>query len=96
MRTLNEFKLGGRYKHFFKIDDTHFQILVEVFKDEKNTVFIEVDIFDKELISLIDNLKENELVFIFGHVDREIIQVNAELNFMDKLLIADKIIRKGN
>jgi len=89
----NEFKLGGRYKHSSKVNDNHKKILVEVF-DKDNNQFIEVDIFDKDLLNI--SFVENELVVISGHIKSEVCYVNDEVNFLERLLVADKIMRKGN
>ena len=94
----NDFRLGGRYKHKCKINDEHYIILVEPFSNKKNNRndFIEVDIYDQELIQLINRLEENELIAVIGHIESEVCTINDNFNFMDKLLVAEKIITKGN
>ena len=65
-------------------------------KNVKEPTFIEIDIYDKELITYIDNLNENDLVGIFGHIESEIRNLNDNFNYMNKKLVAEKIITKGN
>ena len=64
--------------------------------NKKEPTFIEIDIYDKELITYIDNLNENDLVGIFGHIESEIRNLNDNFNYMNKKLVAEKIIIKGN
>ena len=66
----NSFKLAGRYIHKYKDNDNHYIILIALMYpiNKKEPTFIEIDIYDKELITYIDNLNENDLVGIFGHI----------------------------
>lgn len=94
----NDFRLGGRYKHKYKVNDEHLIILLEAFtnKDMDKNNFIEIDIKNNELIELIENIKENDLIVIIGHIDSEICEVSDHFNYMNKLLVADKIVTNGN
>ena len=94
----NDFRLGGRYKHKYKINDKHYIVLLEALsnKQELDHDFIEIDIIDDELISIINNLNENELIAIIGHIKSEVCTINDNFNYMNKLLVADKIMTKGN
>lgn len=94
----NDFRLGGRYKHKYKVNDEHLIILLEAFANkgmDKNN-FIEIDIKNKELIDLIENIKENDLLVVVGHIESEICEVSEHFNYMNKLLVADKMIVSGN
>ena len=94
----NDFRLGGRYKHKYKAGENHLIILLEAFANKGKTKndFIEVCVCDKDLISVVDRLEENELIAVLGHIESELCVVNDNFNFMDKVLVADKIMRKGN
>lgn len=94
----NSFKLSGRYIHKYKDNDNHYIILIALMYpiNKKEPTFIEIDIYDKELITYIDNLNENDLVGIFGHIESEIRNLNDNFNYMNKKLVADKLITKGN
>ena len=94
----NSFKLAGRYIHKYKDNDNHYIILIALMYpiNKKEPTFIEIDIYDKELITYIDNLNENDLVGIFGHIESEIRNLNDNFNYMNKKLVAEKIITKGN
>ncbi len=94
----NSFKLAGRYIHKYKDNDNHYIILIALMYpiNKKEPTFIEIDIYDKELITYIDNLNENDLVGIFGHIESEIRNLNDNFNYMNKKLVADKLITKGN
>lgn len=94
----NSFKLAGRYIHKYKDNENHFIILIALMYpiNKKEPTFIEIDIYDKELITYIDNLNENDLVGVFGHIESEIRNLNDNFNYMNKKLVAEKIITKGN
>lgn len=94
----NSFKLAGRYIHKYKDNENHYIILIALMYpiNKKEPTFIEIDIYDKELITYIDNLNENDLVGIFGHIELEIRNLNDNFNYMNKKLVAEKIITKGN
>ena len=94
----NSFKLAGRYILKYKDNDNHYIILIALMYpiNKKEPTFIEIDIYDKELITYIDNLNENDLVGIFGHIESEIRNLNDNFNYMNKKLVADKLITKGN
>lgn len=94
----NSFKLAERYIHKYKDNDNHYIILIALMYpiNKKEPTFIEIDIYDKELITYIDNLNENDLVGIFGHIESEIRNLNDNFNYMNKKLVADKLITKGN
>ena len=94
----NSFKLAGRYIHNYKDNENHYIILIALMYpiNKKEPTFIEIDIYDKELITYIDNLNENDLVGIFGHIESEIRNLNDNFNYMNKKLVADKLITKGN
>ena len=94
----NSFKLAGRYIHNYKDNENHYIILIALMYpiNKKNHSFIEIDILDDELISIINNLNENELIAIIGHIESEVCTVNDNFKYMNKLLVADKIITKGN
>lgn len=94
----NSFKLAGRYIHKYKDNENHYIILIALMYpiNKKEPTFIEIDIYDKELITYIDNLNENDLVGIFGHIESEIRNLNDNFNYMNKKLVADKIMTKGN
>ncbi len=94
----NSFKLAGRYIHKYKDNENHYIILIALMYpiNKKEPTFIEIDIYDKELITYIDNLNENDLVGIFGHIESEIRNLNDNFNYMNKKLVADKLITKGN
>jgi hypothetical protein len=94
----NSFKLAGRYIHNYKDNENHYIILIALMYpiNKKEPTFIEIDIYDKELITYIDNLNENDLVGIFGHIESEIRNLNDNFNYMNKKLVAEKIITKGN
>ena len=94
----NDFRLGGRYKHKYKVNDEHLIILLEAFpnKDINKNNFIEIDIKNKELIDSIENTKENDLLVIAGHIESEICEVSDHFNYINKLLVADKIVTNGN
>ena len=94
----NSFKLAGRYIHKYKDNDNHYIILIALMYpiNKKEPTFIEIDIYDKELITYIDNLNENDLVGIFGHIESEIRNLNDNFNYMNKKLVAEKIIIKCN
>ena len=94
----NSFKLAGRYIHKYKDNENHYIILIALMYpiNKKEPTFIEIDIYDKELITYIDNLNENDLVGIFGHIESEIRNLNDNFNYMNKKLVAEKIIIKGN
>lgn len=100
MMNYNDFRLGGRYKHKYEVSDKHYIILIEAFSNKNEPInnhsFIEIDILDDELISIINNLNENELIAIIGHIESEVCTVNDNFKYMNKLLVADKIIIKGN
>ena len=82
----------------YKNNENHYIILIALMYpiNKKEPTFIEIDIYDKELITYIDNLKENDLVGIFGHIESEIRNLNDNFNYMNKKLVAEKIITKGN
>ena len=94
----NSFKLAGRYIHNYKDNENHYIILIALMYpiNKKEPTFIEIDIYDKELITCIDNLNENDLVGIIGHIESEIRNLNDNFNYMNKKLVAEKIITKGN
>ena len=94
----NSFKLAGRYIHKYKDNENHYIILIALMYpiNKKEPTFIEIDIYDKELITYIDNLNENDLVGIFGHIESEIRNLNDNFNYMNKKLVAEKIIIKCN
>ena len=94
----NSFKLAGRYIHKYKDNDNHYIILIALMYpiNKKEPTFIEIDIYDKELITCIDNLNENDLIGVFGHIESEIRNLNDNFNYMNKKLVAEKIIIKGN
>lgn len=94
----NSFKLAGRYIHKYKDNENHYIILIALMYpiNKKEPTFIEIDIYEKELITYIDNLNENDLVGIFGHIESEIRNLNDNFNYMNKKLVAEKIITKGN
>ena len=94
----NSFKLAGRYIHKYKDNENHYIILIALMYpiNKKEPTFIEIDIYDKELITYIDNLNENDLVGIFCHIELEIRNLNDNFNYMNKKLVAEKIITKGN
>ena len=94
----NSFKLAGRYIHNYKDNENHYIILIALMYpiNKKEPTFIEIDIYDKELITCIDNLNENDLVGIIGHIESEIRNLNDNFNYMNKKLVAEKIIIKGN
>ena len=94
----NSFKPAGRYIHKYKDNENHYIILIALMYpiNKKEPTFIEIDIYDKELITYIDNLNENDLVGIFGHIESEIRNLNDNFNYMNKKLVAEKIITKGN
>ena len=94
----NDFRLGGRYKHKYKVYDNHLIILMESFanKDNNKNEFIEIDIYDNELISLVEQVEDNELIAIIGHIESETCTINDNFNYMNKILVADKLMRKGN
>ena len=94
----NSFKLAGRYIHKYKDNDNHYIILIALMYpiNKKEPTFIEIDIYDKELITYIDNLNENDLIGVFGHIESEIRNLNDNFNYMNKKLVADKLITKGN
>ena len=94
----NSFKLAGRYIHKYKDNDNHYIILIALMYpiNKKEPTFIEIDIYDKELITRIDNLNENDLIGVFGHIESEIRNLNDNFNYMNKKLVADKLITKGN
>lgn len=94
----NSFKLAGRYIHKYKDNDNHYIILIALMYpiNKKEPTFIEIDIYDKELITCIDNLNENDLIGVLGHIESEIRNLNDNFNYMNKKLVAEKIITKGN
>ncbi len=94
----NSFKLAGRYIHNYKDNENHYIILIALMYpiNKKEPTFIEIDIYDKELITCIDNLNENDLIGVFGHIESEIRNLNDNFNYMNKKLVAEKIIIKGN
>ena len=94
----NSFKLAGRYIHKYKDNENHYIILIALMYpiNKKEPTFIEIDIYDKELITYIDNLNENDLIGVFGHIESEIRNLNDNFNYMNKKLVAEKIITKGN
>ena len=94
----NSFKLAGRYIHKYKDNENHYIILIALMYpiNKKEPTFIEIDIYDKELITCIDNLNENDLIGVFGHIESEIRNLNDNFNYMNKKLVAEKIIIKGN
>ena len=94
----NSFKLAGRYIHKYKDNENHYIILIALMYpiDKKEPTFIEIDIYDKELITCIDNLNENDLIGVFGHIESEIRNLNDNFNYMNKKLVAEKIITKVN
>ena len=94
----NSFKLAGRYIHKYKDNDTHYIILIALMYpiNKKEPTFVEIDIYDKELITRIDNLNENDLIGVFGHIESEVCNLNDNFNYMNKKLVADKIMTKGN
>lgn len=94
----NDFKLAGRYIHKYKDNDTHYIILIALMYpiNKKEPTFVEIDIYDKELITRIDNLNENDLIGVFGHIESEVCNLNDSFNYMNKKLVADKIMTKGN
>ena len=94
----NSFKLAGRYIHNYKDNENHYIILIALMYpiNKKEPTFIEIDIYDKELITYIDNLNENDLIGVFGHIESEIRNLNDNFNYMNKKLVAEKIITKGN
>lgn len=94
----NSFKLAGRYINKYKDNENHYIILIALMYpiNKKEPTFIEIDIYDKELITCIDNLNENDLIGVFGHIESEIRNLNDNFNYMNKKLVAEKIITKGN
>lgn len=64
--------------------------------NKKEPTFVEIDIYDKELITRIDNLNENDLIGVFGHIESEVCNLYDNSNYMNKKLVADKIMTKGN
>ena len=94
----NSFKLAGRYIHKYKDNDNHYIILIALMYpiNKKEPTFIEIDIYDKELITCIDNLNENDMIGVFGHIESEMRNLNDNFNYMNKKLVAEKIIIKGN
>lgn len=94
----NSFKLAGRYIHKYKDNENHYIILIALMYpiNKKEPTFIEIDIYDKELITCIDNLNENDLIGVFGHIESEIRNLNDNFNYMNKKLVAEKIITKVN
>ena len=94
----NSFKLAGRYIHKYKDNENHYIILIALMYpiNKKEPTFIEIDIYDKELITCIDNLNENDLIGVFGYIESEIRNLNDNFNYMNKKLVAEKIITKGN
>ena len=94
----NSFKLAGRYIHNYKDNENHYIILIALMYpiNKKEPTFIEIDIYDKELITCIDNLNENDLIGVFGHIESEIRNLNDNFNYMNKKLVAEKIITKVN
>lgn len=94
----NSFKFAGRYIHKYKDNENHYIILIALMYpiNKKEPTFIEIDIYDKELITCIDNLNENDLIGVFGHIESEIRNLNDNFNYMNKKLVAEKIITKGN
>ena len=51
----NSFKLAGRYIHNYKDNENHYIILIALMYpiNKKEPTFIEIDIYDKELITCI-------------------------------------------
>ena len=94
----NSFKLAGRYIHKYKDNENHYIILIALMYpiNKKEPTFVEIDIYDKELITRIDNLNENDLIGVFGHIESEVCNLNDNFNYMNKKLVADKIMTKGN
>ena len=94
----NSFKLAGRYIHKYKDNENHYIILIALMYpiNKKEPTFIEIDIYDQELITCIDNLNENDLIGVFGHIESEIRNLNDNFNYMNKKLVAEKIITKVN
>lgn len=98
----NYFKLAGRYKQLCEFDENHTCILIDsmpILKEEKEIIknfFIEIDIYDKELISLVKNLKENDPILIEGHIETEFQKLDVDFTFINKILVAEKIMTKGN
>ena len=94
----NSFKLAGRYIHKYKDNENHYIILIALMYpiNKKEPTFIEIDIYDKELISRIDNLNQNDLIGVFGHIESETCNLNDSFKYMNKKLVADKIMTKGN
>ena len=94
----NSFKLAGRYIHNYKDNENHYIILIALMYpiNKKEPTFVEIDIYDKELITRIDNLNENDLIGVFGHIESEIRNLNDNFNYMNKKLVAEKIIIKCN
>lgn len=94
----NSFKLAGRYIHNYKDNENHYIILIALMYpiNKKEPTFIEIDIYDKELITCIDNLNENDMIGVFGHIESEMRNLNDNFNYMNKKLVAEKIIIKGN
>ena len=94
----NSFRIIGRYIHKYEDTEDHYIILISMTfsKNKEKSNFIEVDIFDKDLIAVINNLNQNDLVGIVGHMESEVCTLNDNFKFMNKLLVADKLITKGN
>lgn len=94
----NSFKLAGRYIHNYKDNENHYIILIALMYpiNKKEPTFIEIDIYDKKLITCIDNLNENDMIGVFGHIESEMRNLNDNFNYMNKKLVAEKIIIKGN
>ena len=94
----NSFKLAGRYIHNYKDNENHYIILIALMYpiNKKEPTFIEIDIYDKELITCIDNLNENDMIGVFVHIESEMRNLNDNFNYMNKKLVAEKIIIKGN
>ena len=67
----------------YKVNDNHLIMLMESFANKNNNKneFIEIDIYDNDLISLVEQVEDNELIAIIGHIESETCTINDNFNY---------------
>ena len=91
---INNFEIIGKFKYLCEVDNKHKKIFLSINnKENKECYLMEIEILN-ELINIVKRIKENQLIYVRGHIETELCKVENEITFIDKLLIADKLIFK--
>lgn len=89
----DNFKYVGRMYDWYEVGENYLRVLFQVYDQEvKIFYFIELQVYDSELISKFINMKPKQIICVEGHFDPIFNHPDKGLSHIELEHVVDKII----